>query len=184
MLTATCVCMNCSVVFVWTGLELMMCVLFTDPTCWHQTVEEKWRCQLLYSLTQYSQQGAETQILLLTSACFWFFRVISGQNLVPWTRRWFTVSLLFLTQAETQFEDLIANLKISKGNQQTPPPPAPPQGGDSQPDGPLSPQSFAMVNMRWSQNKRNLWVLEEPLSINDRVWFVAIEGNPGAEGDA
>uniref|UniRef100_A0AAX7V7U9 5'-3' exoribonuclease 1 n=1 Tax=Astatotilapia calliptera TaxID=8154 RepID=A0AAX7V7U9_ASTCA len=67
------------------------------------------------------------------------------------------ISLLFLTQAETQFEDLIANLKISKGNQQTPPPPAPPQGGDSQPDGPLSPQSFAM---------KGTLVLKEMLKID------------------
>uniref|UniRef100_A0A3Q2V9U2 5'-3' exoribonuclease 1 n=2 Tax=Pseudocrenilabrinae TaxID=318546 RepID=A0A3Q2V9U2_HAPBU len=59
--------------------------------------------------------------------------------------------------AETQFEDLIANLKISKGNQQTPPPPAPPQGGDSQPDGPLSPQSFAM---------KGTLVLKEMLKID------------------
>uniref|UniRef100_A0AAX7SZG7 5'-3' exoribonuclease 1 n=1 Tax=Astatotilapia calliptera TaxID=8154 RepID=A0AAX7SZG7_ASTCA len=69
----------------------------------------------------------------------------------------FPISLLFLTQAETQFEDLIANLKISKGNQQTPPPPAPPQGGDSQPDGPLSPQSFAM---------KGTLVLKEMLKID------------------
>lgn len=44
----------------------------------------------------------------------------------------------------TEFEDLIASLKISKGSQQTPPPPAPPQVPTSQSDGPLSPQSFAM----------------------------------------
>uniref|UniRef100_A0A3Q2WPX3 5'-3' exoribonuclease 1 n=1 Tax=Haplochromis burtoni TaxID=8153 RepID=A0A3Q2WPX3_HAPBU len=70
---------------------------------------------------------------------------------------WHNISLLSLTQAETQFEDLIANLKISKGNQQTPPPPAPPQGGDSQPDGPLSPQSFAM---------KGTLVLKEMLKID------------------
>ncbi|KAA8586685.1 hypothetical protein FQN60_000521 [Etheostoma spectabile] len=46
--------------------------------------------------------------------------------------------------ATTEFEDLIASLKISTGNQQTPPPPAPPQAPTSQSDGPLSPQSFAM----------------------------------------
>ncbi|MEQ2217141.1 hypothetical protein XENOCAPTIV_023792, partial [Xenoophorus captivus] len=44
----------------------------------------------------------------------------------------------------TEFEDLIANLKISQGNQQTPPPPAVPEEPSNQPDGPLSPQSFAM----------------------------------------
>ncbi|XP_070701631.1 5'-3' exoribonuclease 1 isoform X2 [Pempheris klunzingeri] len=43
----------------------------------------------------------------------------------------------------TEFEDLIASLKISTGSQQTPPPPAPPQA-PIQSDGPLSPQSFAM----------------------------------------
>ncbi|XP_053186193.1 5'-3' exoribonuclease 1 isoform X1 [Scomber japonicus] len=41
----------------------------------------------------------------------------------------------------TEFEDLIASLKISKG---TPPPAAPAQAPTSQSDGPLSPQSFAM----------------------------------------
>uniref|UniRef100_A0A4W6BRF0 5'-3' exoribonuclease 1 n=1 Tax=Lates calcarifer TaxID=8187 RepID=A0A4W6BRF0_LATCA len=45
------------------------------------------------------------------------------------------------------FEELIASLKISKGNQHAPPPPAPPQAPISQPDGPLSPQSFAMVSV-------------------------------------
>uniref|UniRef100_A0A673CEF3 5'-3' exoribonuclease 1 n=1 Tax=Sphaeramia orbicularis TaxID=375764 RepID=A0A673CEF3_9TELE len=49
--------------------------------------------------------------------------------------------------ATTEFEDLIANLKISKGSQQTPPPPALPQASTSQSDGPLSPQSFAMVSV-------------------------------------
>uniref|UniRef100_A0A8C4E982 5'-3' exoribonuclease 1 n=1 Tax=Dicentrarchus labrax TaxID=13489 RepID=A0A8C4E982_DICLA len=48
--------------------------------------------------------------------------------------------------ATTEFEDLIASLKISKGSQQTPPPPIPPQAPASQSDGPLSPQSFAMVS--------------------------------------
>lgn len=47
-------------------------------------------------------------------------------------------------KATTEFEDLIASLKISSGSQQTPPPPAPPQAPSSQSDGPLSPQSFAM----------------------------------------
>ncbi|GLD67810.1 5'-3' exoribonuclease 1 [Lates japonicus] len=47
-------------------------------------------------------------------------------------------------KASTEFEELIASLKISKGNQHAPPPPAPPQAPISQPDGPLSPQSFAM----------------------------------------
>ncbi|XP_074544570.1 5'-3' exoribonuclease 1 isoform X1 [Halichoeres trimaculatus] len=47
-------------------------------------------------------------------------------------------------KTSTEFEDLIANLRISAGDQQTPPPPAPQQPPTSQPDGPLSPQSFAM----------------------------------------
>ncbi|XP_033993069.1 5'-3' exoribonuclease 1 isoform X2 [Trematomus bernacchii] len=47
-------------------------------------------------------------------------------------------------KSTTEFEDLIASLQISKGNQQTPPPPAPQQVTTSQSDGPLSPQSFAM----------------------------------------
>ncbi|XP_027138852.1 5'-3' exoribonuclease 1 isoform X2 [Larimichthys crocea] len=54
----------------------------------------------------------------------------------------------------TEFEDLIASLKISKGSQQTPPPPAPPT---SQSDGPLSPQSFAM---------KGTLVLKEMLKID------------------
>lgn len=54
---------------------------------------------------------------------------------------------LSLTQATTDFEDLIASLKISKGSQQTPPPSAPPQAPTSQSDSPLSPQSFAMVSI-------------------------------------
>ncbi|XP_036939623.1 5'-3' exoribonuclease 1 [Acanthopagrus latus] len=56
---------------------------------------------------------------------------------------------LFPTQntankATTEFEDLIASLKISTGNQQTTTPAAPPQVPNSQSEGPLSPQSFAM----------------------------------------
>uniref|UniRef100_A0A671WIT7 5'-3' exoribonuclease 1 n=1 Tax=Sparus aurata TaxID=8175 RepID=A0A671WIT7_SPAAU len=46
--------------------------------------------------------------------------------------------------ATTEFEDLIASLKISTGSQQTPTPAAPPQVPSSQSEGPLSPQSFAM----------------------------------------
>ncbi|XP_045906934.1 5'-3' exoribonuclease 1 [Micropterus dolomieu] len=57
----------------------------------------------------------------------------------------------------TEFEDLIASLKISKGSQQTPPPPAPPQVPTSQSDGPLSPQSFAM---------KGTLVLKEMLKID------------------
>ncbi|XP_041847708.1 5'-3' exoribonuclease 1 isoform X2 [Melanotaenia boesemani] len=60
-------------------------------------------------------------------------------------------------KATTEFEDLIASLKISKGSQQTPPPPAPPQEPNSQPDGPLSPQSFAM---------KGTLVLKEMLKID------------------
>ncbi|XP_043990762.1 5'-3' exoribonuclease 1 [Gambusia affinis] len=57
----------------------------------------------------------------------------------------------------TEFEDLIANLKISQGNQQTPPPPAPPEEPSNQSDGPLSPQSFAM---------KGTLVLKEMLKID------------------
>ncbi|XP_041805238.1 5'-3' exoribonuclease 1 isoform X2 [Chelmon rostratus] len=60
-------------------------------------------------------------------------------------------------KAATEFEDLIASLKISKGSQQTPPPPAPPQAPTSQSDGPLSPQSFAM---------KGTLVLKEMLKID------------------
>uniref|UniRef100_A0A3P8S923 5'-3' exoribonuclease 1 n=1 Tax=Amphiprion percula TaxID=161767 RepID=A0A3P8S923_AMPPE len=57
----------------------------------------------------------------------------------------------------TEFEDLIASLKISKGNQQTPPPPVPSQAPANQSDGPLSPQSFAM---------KGTLVLKEMLKID------------------
>lgn len=60
-------------------------------------------------------------------------------------------------KATTEFEDLIANLKISAGNQQTPPPPAPSQQPSSQSEGPLSPQSFAM---------KGTMVLKEMLKID------------------
>ncbi|KAM9322764.1 5'-3' exoribonuclease 1 isoform 2-T2 [Pholidichthys leucotaenia] len=46
--------------------------------------------------------------------------------------------------ATTEFEDLIANLKITQGSQQTPPPTVPPQVPSDHSDGPLSPQSFAV----------------------------------------
>ncbi|XP_075935977.1 5'-3' exoribonuclease 1 isoform X1 [Anarhichas minor] len=45
-------------------------------------------------------------------------------------------------KASSEFEELIASLKISTGSQQTPP--TPPPAPSSQSDGPLSPQSFAM----------------------------------------
>uniref|UniRef100_A0A3Q1CJI1 5'-3' exoribonuclease 1 n=1 Tax=Amphiprion ocellaris TaxID=80972 RepID=A0A3Q1CJI1_AMPOC len=61
------------------------------------------------------------------------------------------------TKTTTEFEDLIASLKISKGNQQTPPPPVPPQAPANQSDGPLSPQSFAM---------KGTLVLKEMLKID------------------
>uniref|UniRef100_A0A8C5NGL0 5'-3' exoribonuclease 1 n=1 Tax=Gouania willdenowi TaxID=441366 RepID=A0A8C5NGL0_GOUWI len=48
-------------------------------------------------------------------------------------------------------------LKISQGNQQTPPPPAAPQTVTNQPDSPLSPQSFAM---------KGTMVLKEMLKID------------------
>ncbi|XP_047224716.1 5'-3' exoribonuclease 1 isoform X2 [Girardinichthys multiradiatus] len=57
----------------------------------------------------------------------------------------------------TEFEDLIANLKISQGSQQTPPPPAVPEEPSNQSDGPLSPQSFAM---------KGTLVLKEMLKID------------------
>ncbi|XP_017276378.1 5'-3' exoribonuclease 1 isoform X2 [Kryptolebias marmoratus] len=57
----------------------------------------------------------------------------------------------------TDFEDLIASLKISKESQQTLPPPAAPQEPTSQTDGPLSPQSFAM---------KGTMVLKEMLKID------------------
>uniref|UniRef100_A0A673CI04 5'-3' exoribonuclease 1 n=1 Tax=Sphaeramia orbicularis TaxID=375764 RepID=A0A673CI04_9TELE len=52
-----------------------------------------------------------------------------------------------LTHEERLYQYFITNLKISKGSQQTPPPPALPQASTSQSDGPLSPQSFAMVSV-------------------------------------
>lgn len=66
-------------------------------------------------------------------------------------------SLFPANKATTEFEDLIASLKISKGNQQTPPPPATTQAPASQSDGPLSPQSFAM---------KGTLVLKEMLKID------------------
>lgn len=49
------------------------------------------------------------------------------------------------TKFPSEFEELIANLKISKGNQQTPPPaPLPVEPVSQSEDCPLSPQSFAM----------------------------------------
>ncbi|XP_077392557.1 5'-3' exoribonuclease 1 [Festucalex cinctus] len=61
-------------------------------------------------------------------------------------------------KTSTEFEDLIASLKISKDNQQTPSnPPAPSQTHTSQSDGPLSPQSFAM---------KGTMVLKEMLKID------------------
>lgn len=55
----------------------------------------------------------------------------------------------------TEFEDLIANLKISAQKEQTPP--APLQPSTSQSEGPLSPQSFAM---------KGTMVLKEMLKID------------------
>ncbi|KAK2895723.1 5'-3' exoribonuclease 1 isoform X2 [Channa argus] len=60
-------------------------------------------------------------------------------------------------KAATEFEDLIASLKISKGSQQTTPPPAPPQTQTCQSDSQLSPQSFAM---------KGTMVLKEMLKID------------------
>ncbi|XP_035984960.1 5'-3' exoribonuclease 1 [Fundulus heteroclitus] len=69
-----------------------------------------------------------------------------------------------------EFEELIANLKLSQGSQQTPPPPAPPEEPSSQPDGPLSPQSFAM---------KGTLVLKEMLKIDG-----AGKGSPTSQGSA
>lgn len=55
-------------------------------------------------------------------------------------------------KATTEFEDLIAGLKIS-ARQAPPPPPPAVQVSKNQPDGPLSPQSFAMV--RGAQRQLN-----------------------------
>ncbi|XP_068604868.1 5'-3' exoribonuclease 1 [Brachionichthys hirsutus] len=60
-------------------------------------------------------------------------------------------------KTSTDYEDLLASLKISQGSHQTPPHPAPPQAASSQSDGPLSPQSFAM---------KGTLVLKEMLKID------------------
>ncbi|KAJ3594424.1 hypothetical protein NHX12_003731 [Muraenolepis orangiensis] len=59
--------------------------------------------------------------------------------------------------ASSEFEELIANLKISHSNQQGPAPLPPPQQPSSQSEGPLSPQSFAM---------KGTMVLKEMLKID------------------
>ncbi|XP_071346640.1 5'-3' exoribonuclease 1 isoform X2 [Trachinotus anak] len=66
-------------------------------------------------------------------------------------------SQITTNKTSTEFEDLIASLKISKGSQQTPPTPVPPPAPPSQSDGPLSPQSFAM---------KGTLVLKEMLKID------------------
>lgn len=68
----------------------------------------------------------------------WFFFFLKNNKILV-----STCAALHI-QAKIEFEELIASLKISKDNQQTPLPPAPPP--TSQLDGPLSPQSFAMVS--------------------------------------
>uniref|UniRef100_H2SH04 5'-3' exoribonuclease 1 n=1 Tax=Takifugu rubripes TaxID=31033 RepID=H2SH04_TAKRU len=68
---------------------------------------------------------------------------------------WRCSSLNPYRAAKIEFEELIASLKISKDNQQTPLPPAPPP--TTQLDGPLSPQSFAM---------KGTLVLKEMLKID------------------
>ncbi|XP_068197322.1 5'-3' exoribonuclease 1 [Antennarius striatus] len=60
-------------------------------------------------------------------------------------------------KASTDYEDLMASLKISQGSNQTSTPPAPPPAPTSQSDGPLSPQSFAM---------KGTMVLKEMLKID------------------
>uniref|UniRef100_A0A672GCS8 5'-3' exoribonuclease 1 n=1 Tax=Salarias fasciatus TaxID=181472 RepID=A0A672GCS8_SALFA len=65
------------------------------------------------------------------------------------------VTSLKLSQASTEFEDLIASLKIS--SQQAPPTPAAPQPPVNPAEGPLSPQSFAM---------KGTLVLKEMLKID------------------
>uniref|UniRef100_UPI003AAF0FFD 5'-3' exoribonuclease 1 n=1 Tax=Centroberyx gerrardi TaxID=166262 RepID=UPI003AAF0FFD len=73
-------------------------------------------------------------------------------------------------KASTEFEELIANLKISTGNQHTPPPPPPTQEPTSQSDGPLSPQSFAM---------KGTLVLKEMLKIDSSA-----AGSPSSQDPA
>ncbi|XP_071370052.1 5'-3' exoribonuclease 1-like, partial [Centroberyx affinis] len=73
-------------------------------------------------------------------------------------------------KASTEFEELIANLKISTANQHTPPPPPPTQEPTSQSDGPLSPQSFAM---------KGTLVLKEMLKIDSSA-----AGSPSSQDQA
>lgn len=84
------------------------------------------------------------------------------------------------TQTSTEFEDLIASLKISTDRQETAEnlPPAPSQTPAGQSDGPLSPQSFAMVSVP----SRNASEAVHP-SIAFRRSVLA-EGHHGVEGDA
>lgn len=67
----------------------------------------------------------------------------------------------------TEFEDLLANLKISTQKEQTPPLPAPSQPSTSNSEEPLSPQSFAM---------KGTMVLKEMLKIDS-----AGTGSPSAQ---
>uniref|UniRef100_A0A4W5P316 5'-3' exoribonuclease 1 n=1 Tax=Hucho hucho TaxID=62062 RepID=A0A4W5P316_9TELE len=67
------------------------------------------------------------------------------------------VNTLFPAQNHTEFEELIANLKITKGNEPTPPSPA--NEPTSQSEEPLSPQSFAMVGTRLVQSLVGLMLL-------------------------
>ncbi|XP_029930281.1 5'-3' exoribonuclease 1 [Myripristis murdjan] len=73
-------------------------------------------------------------------------------------------------QASAEFEELIANLKISKGSQHTPSAPPPLQEPTSESNGPLSPQSFAM---------KGTLVLKEMLKIDSSA-----RGSPSSQDPA
>uniref|UniRef100_A0A3P8X5A2 5'-3' exoribonuclease 1 n=1 Tax=Cynoglossus semilaevis TaxID=244447 RepID=A0A3P8X5A2_CYNSE len=99
------------------------------------------------------------------------FRTFSSYTMALWFSTshpgLFVIDLVFLihykyctsslTQASAEFADLLASLKISKGNTQSPPPSAAAAEPTSHPEGPLSPQSFAM---------KGTMVLKEMLKID------------------
>ncbi|RVE61693.1 hypothetical protein OJAV_G00172970 [Oryzias javanicus] len=69
----------------------------------------------------------------------------------------FSSSETSTNKAMSEFEILISSLKVSEGSQQAAPPPVPTQEQNSQSEGPLSPQSFAM---------KGTLVLKEMLKID------------------
>uniref|UniRef100_A0A674EFS7 5'-3' exoribonuclease 1 n=1 Tax=Salmo trutta TaxID=8032 RepID=A0A674EFS7_SALTR len=91
----------------------------------YQTPQEKRRCQFSVSCSERYKEGTETHRRAHTHT------------------HTHTHTILPTCLQQTEFEELIANLKISKGNESTPPPPA--KEPTSQTEEPLSPQSFAMV---------------------------------------